>query len=367
MTRSAVTTLVALVAMLLTLLGARTAEACKCGQPRDVAFVTSPYVDAELGLEHRSPSVTVRCEGRRKAPRCHYEARYQVHNPSAQPLHAPAVVLGRHCTEPEVWVGGVSTSPRAPDALDELAMSHAAEARGFVLDGETTPFVRRGFAIDVPAQSSIEVRVTTIVTPTDVSCGCSQLQIERWHLLVSRKLERDYEVEHLEAFGLRVSRDAREEPVEKVPDNLPGFGLPEFEEPGEPMLELEQITEVPLRWSMPSWRVPHPRRIHGGRWEGGEVTTAYEGVSSFGFGARPPVLWGGPFAAVGVGWRDHAGLALRAGWEVARPAWLVSSVAVESDARSYVAVVPALEGTFPYWSLPMSLFPAPAVGVGMPI
>jgi hypothetical protein len=79
------------------------------------------------------------------------------------------------------------------------------------------------------------------------------------------------------------------------------------------------------------------------------------------------VLWGGPFAAVGVGWRDEAGLALRAGWEVSRPAWLITSLAVETDARTMASLVPALEATFPQWTRTLLLFPAPAVGVGAPI
>jgi hypothetical protein len=347
MTRSALP-LGALLAVLLTLVGARTAEACKCGEPQGVAFVTSPYVDAELGLELRSPSATLRCEGRRKAPRCHYEARYQVHNPSAQPLRASAVVLGRDCARPDVWLDGTSASPREPDALDERASDHAAEAMGA---GNGQPLQRNGFVIDVPAQGSVELRVATVVTPTDVTCGCGELQIERWHLLVSRELERDYAVEHLRGFGFETDQTSA--------SPNPYAGADE--------LQLEQITDVPLRWSMSGLDAPHPRRIRGGHWAGRTRGAGYQGRHIFGFGARPPVLWGGPFAAVGVGWRDGAGLVLRGGWEVSRPAWLVSSLAVESDARSYVAVVPALEGTFPYWSRPLLLFPAPAVGVGMPI
>jgi hypothetical protein len=354
MTRSTATWIV-LLAVLLSIGGARTAAACKCGRPRG-AFVTGPYVDVELGLQLRTPSVAVRCEGLRKAPRCEYEARYVVHNPSASPVRGAAVVLGSNGTEPQVWLDRVPVASREPEALDERATNHARKT--VVLDpyGEAPPLARRGFVIEVPAQASVEVRVTTPITPTEDDCDCGQLQIERWHLLVSRRLERNYVVEHVRGFGFdgEAEADADTDVYAVAPRN-------EVEPP------IEQITEVPLRWSMTSMLAPHPRRIHGLRWEGRRTRAAYEGRNAWDFGARPPVLWGGPFAAVGVGWRDKAGLALRAGWEVARPAWLVTSVAVESDARSYVSVVPALEGTFPYWGQVLNLFPAPAVGVGAPI
>jgi hypothetical protein len=331
---------IALLAVLLTLGSARTAAACKCGRTSGVAFMSGPYVDPELGLQLRSPSVAVRCEGRRKAPRCEYEALYVVHNPSARPIRGAAVVLGSDGTQPQVWLDRTPAASREPEALDERAMHHAREAMMLDEGDEGPPLARRGFVIDVPAQASVELRVATPITPTDATCGCDQLQIERWHLLVSRGLEHDYEVEHLQGLGFQVE----------------GEDLP-----------LAQIAEVPLRWSMNSLPAPHPRRIHGGRREGRTTSMGYQGRTSWRFGTRPPVLWGGPFAAVGVGWRDEPGLALRAGWEVSRPAWLVTSLAVESDARSVVTVVPAVEGTFPYWSRVLMFFPAPAIGVGAPI
>lgn len=353
MMRSTATWIV-LLTVLLTLGVARTAEACKCGRPPDRVFVSGPYVDAELGLQLRSPSVAVRCEGRRKTPRCEYEALYVVHNPSPRPIRGAAVVLGSDGTWPQVWLDHASVATREPDALDERAMHHAREAMVLDRRDEAPPLARRGFVIEVPAQASVELRVATPITPTDTTCGCGQLQIERWHPLVSRGLERDYTVEHLRGFGFDGEEDADAD-VEAVPA---------WERAERP---LEQITEVPLRWSMSSLFAPHPRRIHGGRWEGRKTSTGYEGRHAWSFGTRPPVLWGGPFAAVGVGWRDEPGLALRAGWEVSRPAWLVTSLAVESDARSVVSLVPAVEATFPYWSRVLLLFPAPAVGVGAPI
>jgi hypothetical protein len=346
MTRSPAPWIV-LLAVLLTIVGARTAAACKCREPRG-AFVAGPYVDAELGLQLGSSSVAVRCEGRRKAPRCEYEARYVVHNPSASPVRGAAVVLGSDGTQPQVWLDRASVASREPEALDERAMEHAAERMGL------PPMMRLAFVIEVPAQASVELRVTTPITPTNTECDCGQLQIERWHPLVSRRLELDYTVEHLRGFGFE-----GEEEADPDVHSVPAWVRDEH--------PLEQISEVPLRWWMSRYSAPHPRRIHGGRWEGRTTAGGYGGRHDWSFGMRPPVLWGGPFAAVGVGWRDKAGLALRAGWEVSRPAWLVTSLAVESDARTTVSLVPALEATFPEWTRTLLLFPAPAVGVGAPI
>jgi hypothetical protein len=329
----------ALLVVVLTIAGARTAQACDCSRPPDVAFVSGPYVDGETGLELRSASAAVRCEGRRTAPRCEYEALYLVHNPSAQPLRTAAVVLGSSGTRPRVWLDHGPVASREPDALDERAMHHANATMERDELREPPPLVRSGFVIEVPAQASVELRVATPITPTPSTCGCEVIQIERWHPLVSRRLEREQTVEHLRGFGFQASEG----------------------------LSLEQRTEVPLRWTMDPWLAPHPRRLHGGRWEGRRVSTATDGRYPWNFAARPPVLWGGPFAAVGVGWRDGPRIALRAGWEVARPSWLVTSLAVESDAHSLVAVVPAVEATFPYWPWRLMLLPAPAVGVGAPI
>ncbi|MCA9710331.1 MAG: hypothetical protein KDK70_31115, partial [Myxococcales bacterium] len=287
------------------------------------------------GLELRAQAATLRCEGPRRAPRCHYEARYELGNPSPAALRVPAAIVGSQGTDPRVTVGGVAPPERPRTELDARALAHARDTQP---REKGRPLVHRGFVLEVGAGATVEVIVQTPVTLTAWGCDCGFLELERRHMVVSKDLEIEYHVDHLQGLGLRG--------VDERP--------------------LARTTEIPLRWKNRTRFSVTGRSLQRGRWVVHDVLTVPV-AEPWTIAARPPVLLGGPFAAVGVGWRKDAGLLLRAGWEVARPAWLVGSLAVETDARTHVELVPTAEFTFPRWASTLVMFPAPGVGIGAPV
>lgn len=72
----------------------------------------------------------------------------------------------------------------------------------------------------------------------------------------------------------------------------------------------------------------------------------------------------GPFAAVGVGFGPRVRPRLRAGWQIAVPAWLLTSLAVEGDASEELLVVAAIEAASP---LIVRRIPSAGIGVGAPV
>lgn len=73
-----------------------------------------------------------------------------------------------------------------------------------------------------------------------------------------------------------------------------------------------------------------------------------------GAGAGSPVVHGGPLLLAGVASGDGRALRVRGGWEVAAPAWLVLSAAVDMDLSSLATLAATAEATTQAWVLPLS-------------
>ncbi|MCA9695458.1 MAG: hypothetical protein KC636_38120, partial [Myxococcales bacterium] len=72
----------------------------------------------------------------------------------------------------------------------------------------------------------------------------------------------------------------------------------------------------------------------------------------------------GPFVAAGVGFGPQVRARLRAGWEIAAPAFVLYSAAVEGDAVEELLVVPAIEVASPaFWGV----IPSAGLAVGAPV
>jgi hypothetical protein len=79
---------------------------------------------------------------------------------------------------------------------------------------------------------------------------------------------------------------------------------------------------------------------------------------------RSPLLNGGPFIGAGYAFSSDSGLRVRVGYEIAAPAWVLESIALESDLRRRLTVIPAVEAITRWQALSPYIFGA---GVGIPV
>lgn len=93
------------------------------------------------------------------------------------------------------------------------------------------------------------------------------------------------------------------------------------------------------------------------------LTADAEDVLSVGFSQEDVFHHGGPIFGVGGSVGRERGLALRLGWEVAAPGWLLWSVAVDTDAQDWLTLTPLVEASSPL----VFILPQASLGLGAPV
>lgn len=308
-------------------LAVRDAEACQCswsGAEVSVPTVVGEPIDL-LGEE-----VELRCD---RAARtfivCDWVARYRLRNPGAERTIAFAVdhPAGAAVT---LRLGEAVAATAAGAGREEQRQAAAARRTGSTLG---TWSARAGEEVALVVEARFLVR--------GKDCGCVLTTNTRRHPWVTRNQGQEYDVEYVYPEGVKF----RVEP-----------------------------STWQLRHDIPAgWQVEDEHRRQGrrkllvDRWPRVPPETASRWDRGWGVGVRRPWQFepGGPIAAAGIGWSPE-GLRprVRVGWETAWPHWVVHSVAVETDTRRRVAVVPAWELTWPRRD---AVVPELAVGLGVPV
>lgn len=293
----------------------------RCATP----WLVGPVVDPAAGLTVVRSDSMLECSGPRRRQSCRLRESFEVRSRSSAPVHAaihhdPRLPIA-------VRVDGarptVATPPvlegRAREELDLVREDHGATL-GFEI----------AFVHGDTARIVVETRVAY-----DADCRRGAVAIERRHPLVSRDVAASIDVASWGPIGMVYAPDAS---------------------------YVQRLT-VPRHWWL---YAPTPRtrdRDAGrGQWIGttrGHFRTA----------RRPKLAWGGPIVAVGVARRSGAAEPkLRAGWELGILRRFIATVAVESDARRHLEVVPSAELTpARRWPPEWWLIPMPSLGIGVPV
>jgi hypothetical protein len=285
-------------------------------------WFSGPAVDPGSGLELTSTEVVVHCDGSRARMRCRVDATYVVTNPTAVAIAVPAVVHAGNGVRQTVRLDGHTPFGSAPPGLDhrgsELARRDAESGIG-------TSFLLR---VAPGASATIDVHSEEFRGRK----GCTSAPVlEHRHRVVSRNLAPTVE---LEDHGT---------------DGLPS---------ADPTSQTGRL-RVPEHWRVSGRRLHRDRAagrgwwIEDAPWLGWSVTR------------RPPIGWGGPFVGIGVaGDAQRSEPRLRAGWELGIGRRFITALAVESDAKRHVDVVPTLELVPRAWHDDLAFLPAPALGMG---
>lgn len=292
----------------------------RCDRP----WTTGPVVDAKAGITLESLDARLECSGSRGKSACRLRETYVVRG---GPVGGTAAAIYFHPTvRPEIHIDGLRAIASDPPQLEgdderivELTLGESGDVMGFVIP--TSPGMSRRIVI--------ETRVRH-----DPACH-EPIPIERRHPLVSRFVATDIGIDARGTLGLEKSSDYTESRTLRLPSHW------ELDRKG-------------------GWRRDRDR--HRGEWRP-------KAWSSFAIERRPAITWGGPFAAVGVARRSgSAETKLRAGWEAGVMRRVLVNVAVESDAKRHLEIVPGFEVGFSR-SMPRDLWfvPLPTVGMGAPV
>lgn len=325
------------------------------------AVAGGPAALAPTRLEVARENLRIDCSEVTGSPRCTFEARYFVHNPTSAPEKVVAAFYGGAVTD--VLSKGPGVAARAPlTAHEQNALDRAAGllregtgpgaplGRGFNVANDLT---RSPFTLTVGAGATMECVVTGTFELTDRLRGHYGVVPGRYarHLALSTATEtREFELAYLLSplrswasagpIALEVRYPSRWQVRARVSAELPVWraasadaGLHTSEEGGLTVarvtLRVAEAASLTLRANVPA--------------------------STFGFG--------GPLVGVGAAMRDPVSFRARFGYEVSSPGWLLHSLNLDTDFRSLLVLAPTVEVVSPQ----LLIIPWVSLGVGLPV
>jgi hypothetical protein len=320
----------------------------------DPAQVYGPQVARRTLLEVIREVLEIDCVERHGEPRCTFRASYAVRNPAGHSESVVAAFYGVYTHGVSVDLDGRPATAQLTDAevrgLDRLVFDpHAADAGPrFLGSSDRGGSERVGFrATFAPSQVS-EVVTRGDIRPGKVlePHGYARPASETRHGWLGR--DRRTETYQLEYLLFPIRTWARVGPIEirvRYPEDWTFYGR--IYATGK---------ESPPRWATVE---------EDGRVEQRLATRASAGsVLSLGFGLPAPfVQLGGGTLALGGGMGDGGGLRAQLGWEVAAPNWVLYGVAVGSNLRDDLVVIPSIELASPM----ILVVPSFGIGVGVPV
>jgi len=341
-------------------------------------------------IEVEREDLIIRCEDDDAHPRCRFEATYHLHNPTPNPEAAAGVFYGSRESELGIRLDGVDARAALdPEQMAMLDLAVSAVA-GVPWDRLLTPVAgghlpesaafpahrlpdRTGFQVRLAGGARGDLVFAGPLDPTfsdnpNAYGGLAIPAYQARHAALASHERRDasYAYAYLLA-PLWTWAGARTVSIEiDVPARW-RFAPPQLDRAGR--------SRVSPAGAAPPVASPTPRpapspapwttRVDSGRTI---ARTAIEGDSggppavrlSFVIPGRV-ILNGGPFVGAGGAFGDAHGLRLRAGYEVAGPAWLLYSLAAETNARDRFSGALMVEAATPSLAL---IIPAAALGLG---
>jgi hypothetical protein len=312
------------------------------------AISAGPVISGKSSLVLERADLTLRCEEVRGQPSCRFELRWRLHNPSPAREEQVAAFYGFATRDVTVTVDGTPAGRTVDAALARALDESFLPARErtppgnvamrdmvFALAGiRGRDRARAAFDLSVAPGGHREVRVTGTIDP-----GSNLGWTRALHAAVSRHL-----ITGAHPVGGTFVLDTLLWPraaFEKTP--------------------LAVEVQYPAHW-----KVDVPAGVCTRGAEAVVRCTATGGMAEplrLSFDQPTPTFWrGGPL--VGIGATVDHGFRLRAGYEVAAPAWLLHSLQVDTDLRDRVVVAPVFEAVTPtLLFMPMAL----GAGVGLPV
>jgi hypothetical protein len=307
-----------------------------------------------LAVEHED--LVIRCEGGRdRAPVCQFEATYHVYNPTSAEREA----LG-------AFYGGRDVAITLDGRDARLAISPALLA---ALDASVAP-PSRPAPRPHHAVASLEIS-----DPRQLSRSGFQIKVApnaRARLVFAGRIDPVYHQNASVYTGFAIPPHITRHVALATPQDRDARArFSYFLSPLRTWAGARSIDvtiSAPARWPL----APQPLDGSDGPWtitrDGGR-TLAHarvqgERAGDLTFEVTMPghaVFNGGPFAAVGGSFGADGGLRLRAGYEVARPTWVLYSLALESNARDRLAGVAVVEAALPSFYF---IVPSLALGAG---
>ena len=328
------------------LLFARAARANMAATQINPSLVAAPTFAGETALVVEGEKLLLDCVARRERLTCRFEAAYLVFNPTAGEERALGAFYGMRTREVTIAADGAAVDRaltteeirRLDEALDRAAdkRREAGQPRVFTRGNE-----RFGFELAVGAGARVRLVARGFMDPG-----------ERW-------IPRGYQTPAAEARHLILGH----EPHDRFFD-LQYFVAPIWTWRGAPKIEVE--VRYPDSFELhpgEGWEVEHAkdaeiaRRTVAGPDETGSLW--------LGFATSTPLVTnGGLLAGVGGAWGEQSGLRVRLGWEAALRGWLLASLVAETDFKSRLQLVPAIEAASPAI---LYIIPSAGLGVGMPV
>lgn len=332
-------------ALLCAWLGPAVAHACKCGPPV-VSFISAPYFTAPDSLVAGDEEVWLDCAG----VECVWKSRHTIRNDGADDVRTKLIVVSSGASNLKVLIDGsplplgtpreTTANPQEPDPEIESTTAPLT-----AVDYGRAEFEARSAWLSIPPDTEVNIELSAVMRPERWECDCGFWGIRARHLLVTSVATK----RHV-AF-------ARLQELPSAPDtkwrarvNAPrGEGL------------TVHAVDAPDRGTRRArdYEVELDRSVARAidfeldqEWANSRLT--------------PRARAGGPFVGVGGGFGDGRGLRLRGGYEFAFPQFVAWGLAVESDAKRHVEVIPTVE-LVPPWGTVLSLFPMPGLGFGAPV
>ncbi len=303
------------------------------------------YVLGQTPLRVERERLSFRCRGEGSSADCRFEARYEVHNPTAEAVIALGAFYGYGIPDLRVTMNGHDARtpllPEQIEAIDARVRSLDPQREGASY-GEPEGPESVGYAIEVRAGDTVTLIFEGPIEPVTL-----------------RQSAGSYFMPAAAARHIFASNDAREGTstayrylIAPIRD---WAGVPDIE------VSIEHDDGLELTYE----------GIGGATTEAGDGTTIVRGTidsrraSELRFGFEEggtQVFTGGPL--VGIGARlDESAVRLRAGWEIGAPSMLVHSLAIETDFDTNVTFVLGTE-----LATPMIVFiPSIAIGAGVPL
>lgn len=288
------------------------------------SWIGAPVTAARTPLEVRHERLRFECRTNGSGLSCSFDARYEIHNPAPVRQEVVAAFYSFVSTVETVTFGGADV--RVHLTAEEV---QALEATLAEVDRTVRlPTPGNGMRLGLDAGGSGELVVHGSIEPEDLrhEPGYSTPAVYARHPLL----------------GARESGPGKEYVIDY-------YIAPLWTWAGRPDLEVEVVV---------------PEGYRGGGKRVFASGTAPATLSLRIEKPAPMVIHGGPKVAVGGSLGDDSGLRLAAGWEVARPNWILYSIALETNARERHYVVPMVTAATDSIFV---IIPSLGVGVGAPV
>ncbi len=325
------------------------------------AGLHGPMTEKEVPLEVRKETLLIDCKAASAGvvPRCSFEARYEITNPTDAAVEVSAAFYGLRTRDITATLDGKSvTTTLAQATLDAIdARVQEVYAEQYVLHPSVTnpTSQRQAMAWTMDAGQSAVLVCSGEIDAGDYKIGSYAVSphYSRHPFLAEQPHNTTYQLNYLLA------------PIRTWVNTGP----------------IEITLRAPASWDLSGWLVLGPNEDDpeatlppAPRWDSkvdGDqrlITATIDPHDGDQLRVQVDIdeqigSLGGPLVGIGGAFGREGGLRLRAGWEAAAPLWLLWSVSAETDFDQWLVITPAAEAASPM----ILIIPSFGIGAGVPI